>query len=172
MAADWYALHVKPHKEQPVYQLLRARQVEAYYPVLKVKPVNPRSRRERPFFPGYMFVYLDLEQTGEDRLRWMEGTYGLVSFGGRPATVPERLIRELRQRLIDVHAAGGPEQEGLVAGDHVRITGGPFEGYQAIFDARLPSSERVQVLLTFLRDQPKRLQLDASQIEKSSGRRP
>lgn len=168
MSSNWYALRVKPHKERPVCQLLEAKEVEVYYPALKVKPINPRARKERPFFPGYMFVHLNLEELGLNALSWTENTYGLVEFGGRPAVVPENLIQELKARLATIQAAGGLVFENLKPGDRVRIISGPFEGYEAIFDARLSGEERVQVLLAFLNEQPKRLQLDASAIQKVS----
>jgi transcriptional antiterminator RfaH len=166
MTTHWYALHVKPHKERPVYELLEAKEVEAFYPYLRVKPVNPRSRKERPFFPGYMFVHLDLEQEGTNVLRWMEGTYGLVSFGGDPVAVPENMIQELRHRLKIIDKEGGLVFENLKSGDRVRITHGPFEGHEAIFDTRLSGKDRVQVLLSYLNDRSIRVQIDAAEIEK------
>jgi transcriptional antiterminator RfaH len=166
MSFNWYALRVKPHRERFVYEQLCSKELAAYYPFLKVEPVNPRSRKERPFFPGYLFVMLDLEELGTDALRWMVGTYGLVHIGGEPASVPENLIHELKQRLEIIKAAGGIELAELKQGDRVRIVKGPFDGYEAIFDSRLSGNERVQVLLTFLNDQPKRLQLSASEITK------
>ena len=72
MPFQWYALHVKPHKEQSVDDLLRSREMEVFYPPLKVKPVNPRARKIRPFFPGYMFVYLDLEEAGKNYQRVLQ----------------------------------------------------------------------------------------------------
>jgi transcription antitermination factor NusG len=57
--------------------------------------------------------------------------------------------------------------EGLKKGDNVRIVSGALSGYEAIFDTALPGKDRVQVLLAYLSDQPKRLQLDASQIKKT-----
>jgi transcription elongation factor/antiterminator RfaH len=166
MITQWYVLHVKPHKERAVTRLLQAREVDVYFPVLKVKPVNPRSRKERPFFPGYLFVQIDLADQKAGSLQWVEGTHGLVQIGGEPARVPEQLIQALRQRLDDINAAGGLARASLKRGDRVRIVSGPFEGYEAIFDVRLSGKDRVQVLLTFLNDQPKRLQLDVTDIEK------
>ena len=167
MSLNWYALHVKPHKERSVFELLESQDVEAFYPYLKVKPVNPRSRKERAFFPGYMFVQVDIETEGRNALRWMEGTYGLVSFGGDPVQVPGRMIEELKHRLDLISEEGGLVFENLKKGDQVRITHGPFEGHEAIFDTRLSGKDRVQVLLSYLNNHSVRVQIDASEIEKS-----
>jgi transcription antitermination factor NusG len=51
-------------------------------------------------------------------------------------------------------------------GEKVLITEGPFNGYEAIFDAYLPGDQRVRVLLAFLSRQPQPVNLDASDIRK------
>ena len=180
MTVAWYTLHVKPHKERFVFERLQslehipvpanvsniAEQIEVFFPAVRVKPVNPRSAKVRPYFPGYIFVRGDLELFGESTFNWIPGTHGLVRFGDMPAVVPDVLIRELRQRLAEIEAAGGLVFDALKPGDRVRITSGPLAGYEAIFDMRLPGKERVQVLLTFLSHHPQRIQLEVSDVEK------
>jgi transcriptional antiterminator RfaH len=150
MTQQWYALRSKPRKEEAIWRQLRSDGFEVFYPRLKVNPVNPRSRKIKPYFPGYLFVLVDLEETGVSRFQWMPHTLGLVSFGGEPAHVPDNLIVELRRRVLEISEAGGELFDGLKPGDSIRISSGPFEGYEAIFDARLPGSERVRVLLELL----------------------
>jgi transcription antitermination factor NusG len=167
MAANWYALRSKPRKEEVVWKQVRTQGFEAYYPRLRVNPVNPRSRKLRPYFPGYLFVYADLEDVGVSVFQWMPHSIGLVSFGGEPAAVPENLIHVLRKRVEEITAAGGEVFDGLHPGDVVRISDGPFRGYEAIFDARLPGSERVRVLLELLGSQRRvPMELSAGQIQR------
>lgn len=166
MTMHWYALSVKPHKERSVHQLLQAREVNVFFPTIRVKPKNPRAAKIRPYFPGYMFVQADLNVLGVNAFSWTPGTRGLVSYGGEPAIVPSQLIQELRQRLAEIEAKGGLVLYSLKKGDRVRIVRGPFEGYEAIFDAQLPGKERVQVLLAFLNSHPRPLKLDKDDIEK------
>ncbi len=161
-------LHVKPHKERIVNDGLKAKDLEVYYPVLKKKPVNPRSRKEQPFFPGYLFVYFDLDEFGPNALKWTEGTHGLVEFGGQPAVVPDVLISDLKNQITELELKGDLNIDELKAGDPVRIVTGPFEGYEAIFDAHLAARDRIQVMLTFLRAQPKKLQLESDKVIKVS----
>jgi len=115
-------------------------------------------------------VFLDIEAEGMNALRWTEGTYGLVQFGGEPVSVPDSLIHELKATLDKIMVESRIRQESFTRGDRVRIVGGLFDGYEAIFDTRLPGKDRVQVLLAFLSDQPKRLQLNETEITKASGR--
>jgi transcriptional antiterminator RfaH len=166
MPSYWYVLRVKPHKERSVCEQLKLRDLDVYFPVIKVNPVNPRAAKERPYFPGYLFVKADLAEMGSNALNWVPGALGLVSFGGLPAKVAANLIQEIKSRLAMIEAQGGLALEKLQPGDRVRITGGLFAGYEAIFDARLPGNQRVQVLLSFLSSAPQPVKLDASDIKK------
>ena len=166
MASHWYVLRVKPHKERSVCEQLKLRDLDVYFPVLKVNPVNPRSAKERPYFPGYLFVNADLTEMGLNALNWVPGVQSLVSFGGLPATVPINLIQEIKSRLVTIEAHGGLTLEKLKSGDRVRIIGGLFVGYEAIFDARLPGNQRVQVLLSFLSRAPQPVKLNAADIKR------
>jgi transcriptional antiterminator RfaH len=167
MATYWYALRSKPRKEETLWRQLRAQNIEVFYPQIRVQPVNPRARKVRPYFPGYMFVSVDLEAVGLSTFQWMPHAVGLVTYGGEPANVPENLIHAIRRRVDEINAAGGELFDGLNKGDAVKITGGPFEGYEAIFDVRLDGLERVRVLLSLISDRSMPLELDAGQIEKT-----
>lgn len=164
MTNNWYALNTKPHKERAVCALLETKpEVEVFFPALRVKPKNPRSAKVRAYFPGYMFVRLDLEQEGKNILNWTPGVKGLVSFGEIPSIVPENLVNALRKQLeMLVMEQEAPFREG----EPVRISEGPFMGYEAIFDRALPGRDRVQVLLTFLNQQMYRVKLSSDAIEK------
>lgn len=167
MTECWYALRTKSRKEDVVWKQILDREVEVFYPRMKVNPVNPRSKKVRPYFPGYMFVKLDLEKAGQTAFQWMPHTTGLVSFGGEPAVVPDNLIHAVRERVEEIAAAGGIVFDGLKPGDKVIIDHGPFEGYEAIFDTRLPGTERVRVLLELLNNRRQLpIEMDASKIRK------
>ncbi len=166
MSSHWYVLRVKPHKERTVYNQLQLRNMDVYFPVIKVNPVNPRASRERPYFPGYMFVKANLAELGTNALRWVPGAHGLVEFGGLPAIVPLNLIQEIKVRVAAIDSQGGLNLEGIKQGDRVRITGGLFAGYEAIFNEKLPGNQRVQVLLSFLSKAPRPVEMDATDITK------
>lgn len=172
MPQHWYALRSKPRKEEVVWRQVRMQDIEVYYPRLKVRPVNPRSRKVRPYFPGYMFVQVDIEEIGLSTFQWMPHAMGLVCFGDEPAIVPENLIYAIRKRVDEIAAAGGELFDGLNQGDKVMISEGPFSGYEAIFDERVPGSERVRVLLQLLNSQRQvPVELDAGQIQRMNKRK-
>ena len=167
MPNAWYALRSKPRKEDVVWKQLQLQGFETYFPRLKVHRVNPRSRKVVPYFPGYLFINVDLDQIGLSIFQWMPHTVGLVSFGGEPAIVPDNLIYSIRKRVDEINNAGGELFDGLTPGDSVIISDGPFRGYEAVFDARLPGSERVRVLLELLSNQRRvPIEMSADQIER------
>ncbi len=168
MNKQWYALRVKPHRESFVCKRLKDDDIEGYLPLVRVQPKNPRSRKQKPYFPGYLFVFTDLEQTGANRFKWMPGAIGLVEFGDIPAVVPVNLINEIRQLMDHIEKEGGLERVELKKGDKVRIIEGPFTGYEAIFDAHLPGKDRIQVLLAFLSRSPQPVKLDTQYVKKLS----
>ena len=166
MSLQWYVLRSKPNKELALWRELTARGFECFYPQLHVQPVNPRSHKVRPYFPGYLFLYTDIEQVGASRFEWMPLSSGFVSFGGVPATVSDSLIQAIRRHIDEIHAAGGEQLVDLKPGEPVVIQGGLFEGYGAIFDARLTGRERVRVLLKFLEVGQMKVELPAIQIKR------
>lgn len=164
MSALWYVIRSKPNKESFLWEQLCYREIECYYPRLHVKPVNPRARRIKAYFPGYLFVRVDLEHINLSALQWMPGAAGMVSFGGSPAYVPEALLNAIRKRVDEINAAGGELLEGIKKGQAVKIQAGPFAGCEAIFDARLSGDERVRVLLKLLDQRQLPVELPAGQI--------
>ena len=150
MTFCWYTLRSKPRKERALYQYICSEDVDCFYPRVRVNPVNPRARKIKPYFPGYMFVQVDLEEVGCNRFRWIPHSLGLVRFGGVPALVPENIIQGIQRTVEKINEAGGEELFHLQPGDQVTIEDGPFAGYRGVFDTRLSGTERVRVLLSML----------------------
>lgn len=157
----WYALHSHPHKEAFLFSELTARGIEVYYPCLRVKPVNPRSRSVRPFFPGYLFVRLTPDRAGESEIRWMPHAHGLVTFGDQAAPVPDALIERVRRQIDSVQSQAQPDS--FKPGDAVTLTGELFRGYEAVFDTAIAGTERVRVLLMLLNNRLP-VEVDRSQV--------
>ena len=166
MSGQWYVLRSKPNKDEALWRELLARSYEVYYPQIHVKPVNPRSRKDRPYFPGYLFIHTDLEVIGFSAFAWIPHSYGLVFFDREPALVPDRLIEDLRRHMELINARGAKRADGLKPGEPVLIQNGPFSGYEAIFDTTLSGSERVRVLLKLLNKGQIPLDLPSNQIKR------
>lgn len=164
MTDFWYVIRSKAHKESYLAKELEARNVTCFFPHVKVRPVNPRSKRIRPYFPNYLFVKANLEENGKSFLEWVPYSQGLVKFGGEPAIVPEPLVLGIQKSLNEINANGGLKAKKFSAGDGVRVIEGYFRGYEGIFDSYLDGNDRVKILLDLLTGRQLPLSLDERQI--------
>ncbi len=165
MGAEWYAIQSKPHKEEALCNQLMSGGFEVYYPKIRANPVNPRARKIRPYFPGYLFVKADLLVSGLSVLQFTPFARGLVTFDREPAAVPETLLAAIRKRVEEVNQQGGEAFANLVPGQEIMINAGPFAGFSGIFDMRLSGSERVKVLIHLLSKRYLPVELKVGQIE-------
>jgi transcriptional antiterminator RfaH len=146
---SWYALQSKAHKEFQVRASLETRGLVVFLPLIKGR-TRTRVNAEKPFFPGYLFVRADLEQTGISAVQYTPGLRRIVSFSeGEPSPVADQIITHLQDRLAVMNAF---DQEGevLKQGDRVVITSGVLRDYEALFDRRLSPEGRVRLLIQLL----------------------
>lgn len=130
---------------------LASRGIKTYLPLLP--PDGKRHghpRRQRPFFARYLFAYLDLSTVPLSSVNWSQGMVGVVSFGGQPAVVDERVIHWLKARLAQMDPANHHQGLPLTSGVHLRVAAGPLRGMQAVFDSRLSGEDRARVLIKLL----------------------
>ena len=162
---SWYVMQSKPRKEVLLRERLRIQRIEAYLPSIRIKPVNPRARKEQPFFPGYLFVHVDLEKIPISEFRRIPGSVGLVCYGGEPAYIGDPLIREIQKQVEEITDLDNNYVDRFKSGDLVMINDGPFVAYKAMFDCRLSGSDRVRVLLELLQGQKMPLELSGRQLQ-------
>ena len=106
MTQRWYVVRTKPRKEDFLADQMLIRRIEIFNPRIRVQTVNPRARKVKPYFPGYLFVHVDLKQTGISSMQFIPGAGGLVAFGGEAADVPDGLVHAIQQRVDEINAAG------------------------------------------------------------------
>ncbi len=166
MAEAWYVIRSKPNKEEFLAGQFSAYGIKVFYPRIRVKPVNPRARKLKAYFPSYLFIYVDLATVNLSTLQWMPGAVNLVSFDGQPASVPEALIYAIERQVERINTSQVNILQDIRPGDVVKIQDGPFAGYEAIFDGQISGRERVRVLLSFLQNRQIPVELRSSQIER------
>ncbi len=167
---EWYAIQTKPYKELVAREALGSiEDVQVYLPLLRVKPVNPRARKVRPFFPGYLFACVDLVQVGLSAVRWVPGVVRVLGCGDQPVAIPESVIQEIRCRVEEAQQTNRIDAQSFQQGERVRITSGPLEGFEGMFDTRLAGQMRARILVEFVgRFTP--AEVDIGSLEKLSPR--
>ena len=161
---EWHVIYTNPQKETLVNCQLEDRGLETYFPFLQYDRGYGRGIRLEPFFPHYLFFKADLQSKRAHNLQWLPGIRSIVQVDGRPAIVPDNVIDGLRQRLKPYAKAVLRKSECLFKpGQKVLVSGGPFDGFEAIFQKGMSGEDRVQVLLKLLGAWT-RTELSASQL--------
>lgn len=159
----WYVMQSKPNREFFLASQLRLNHVKTYLPLIRMLD-NKDHIKQKPFFPGYLFVHIDLSKSGTSCLQWVPGSKGMVMFGGQPPSVPDQFIEELRYKLEKLNINRDSKYSQIPEGDPVSIVSGPFQGYRAMFNAYLPEKDRVRLLLNTLADNAFSIEIPAEDI--------
>src|SRR5450759_423580 len=159
----WYVIQTKPSRECVAEVNLRRQGYEVYMPRM-VHSVWRRGQSSQcvvPLFPRYLFLQLSEGCQALNPVRSSIGVANIVRFGTRYAIVPDQIIMQLRLRADPKTGLHRLFSRPLPArGAIVRITTGPFEGLDGVFE-RDAGSARVVVLLNLLgQDEPVRISGD------------
>lgn len=160
----WYVARSKPRGEELLWKQLCLRNLEAYYPCVKVKTVNPRARQVQSYFPCYLFIHVDLDLIGKSVLDWIPGSAGLVSFGDEPAFVPDKLVYTIKQRIESLNVDADKQNVNLCKGDRIVIRNGAFTDYEGVFDTKLSGTDRARILISLLDNRFIPVELQTSHI--------
>lgn len=146
----WYLVNTQSGREELARQHLERQAYRTFVPWTWRSIRHARQIRtiRSAFFPGYLFVPLDLTR---DRWRPIDGTIGvlrLVKAGSAPLAAPQGLV----EALIDATGKDGAlDRVGadLRAGQSVRVIRGPFADQLALVES-LDGAGRVRVLLSIM----------------------
>lgn len=175
MAMKWYVVHTySGHENKAKLSLLdRVRQAgltEKFGDILiptdtVVELVKGQKRSTtRKFFPGYMFVQMDLDQ---ETFHLVKNTPKITGFlgGMNPQPVKESEIQSISTAMTEGAARSKP-RETHKEGDNVRVIEGPFANFSGVVVEVKPEKQKLRVNLSiFGRATP--VELDFSQIEKA-----
>ncbi len=147
-------IRTKPRQERVAMKHLGQRGVEGYCPMYLEPSWSRRAaNRPVPMFTGYIFT-LCTPDLQPNAVFYCPGVAHPVRFEGRPATVEQAIVDELRRREGERGFVMPPEIEiGIKLGAKVMVMAGPLSGMEGIFRGYMRGGERAQVLLEFLRRQ-------------------
>jgi transcriptional antiterminator NusG len=120
---------------------------------------------ERKFFPGYIFVEMDLT---EETWHLVRNTPKVTNFIGSqtPTPVPDDEINRVLEQ-VEVGATKPTQIIRFEEGDEVRVIDGAFNGFSGVVDEVKPEKQKIVVLVSiFGRATP--VELEFTQAEKQS----
>ena len=148
----WYLIHTKVLAEATARANLERQGYEVHFPCLLQTTRRGESRSEQltALFPRYLFLHLD---EGHQTLKPVHSTTvvsNVVRFGSRYAIVPDEVITGLHDREDPETGLHYMQRaKPLTRGAQVRVTAGPLEGLEAIYE-RDAGSDRVLILMKLL----------------------
>ena len=175
MPMKWYVVHTySGHENKAKLSLLdRVRQAsltdkfgDILIPTDTVVELVKGQKRstKRKFFPGYMFVQMDLDQA---TFHLVKNTPKITGFlgGTNPSPVPEKDIALINTQMTDGASKPKPKIS-FEEGENVRVIDGPFSNFSGIVEEVKAEKQKVRVLVSiFGRATP--VELDFAQVEKA-----
>ncbi len=147
----WYVVYTHANAEAKARSHLLRQGFTTMLPTYHCWRSHARKREvvERPLFPRYLFVALDMLDQRWRPILSTVGVSDLVRRGNAPTPMPSGLAEEIGERA----ACGAFDRlspvDGLREGDVVRVLDGPFTDLIGRF-AGLADKDRVFVLLDLL----------------------
>ncbi|MCX7869005.1 MAG: hypothetical protein N2322_03545 [Terrimicrobiaceae bacterium] len=147
----WYCLRAKKLSEHIAAAALRTEigLPEVFCPRITFDRArrNVKVRVTEALFPCYLFARFVYSESWR-AVRSARGVTSIVSFGGRPAPVPDAVIAELRAAVQGGETIEIPTEIG--PGDEIEVVGGPFAGLRTVVTRVLPAKQRVAILMEVL----------------------
>lgn len=171
----WYVIQAYSGYENKVKLSLEERikqnGMEQYFGEILIPKENVQENRggskrvtSKTFYPGYIFVSMDLNERTWHLVKDTPKVSGFI--GGRhPTPVPDPEISMVAQQVAEGAAKPKPRVV-FDAGDHVRVTDGPFANFTGKIEEVQPAKQKVRVLVSiFGRATP--VELEYGQVEKT-----
>lgn len=173
----WYVVHTysgyehraKAALEERVKALkLEPKIGEILVPTERVQELGRGGQRKissRKFFPGYIFVNMELDEETWHVIKNTPKITGFVGHSTNPPEVPEAEVREITQQMQE--GALRPKPKVLFeVGEAIKVVDGPFQDFNGTVEEVRPEKGKVRVLISiFGRATP--VELDFVQVEKS-----
>jgi transcriptional antiterminator NusG len=174
---QWYIVHCYSGFEQKAKDALldRVRQKkmdekfdEVLIPtenLVEVKKGGEKKTKSKKFFPGYIFVKMELNDETWHVVKDTNRITGFVGGSTNPPAVPEDEVLRITQQIKD----GKMKPKMTIVfekGESVRVKEGPFANFSGVVDEVNSEKARLKVLVSiFGRSTP--IDLEFGQVEKT-----
>lgn len=125
-----------------------------------------KRRSNKKFFPGYMFVQMELNDRTWHLIKDTPKIAGFVGDSKNPVPLREREVRRLTQTAAEGATPAKPKIT-FVEGETVRVIDGAFASFNGTVEEVKDDKRKLRVLVTiFGRSTP--VELDYEQVEKQA----
>lgn len=175
MAMHWYVVHTYSGYEQKARKALEERikqhSVEHMFEEILVPQENVvevkkgvKRTSKRQFFPGYILVRMELNETTWHIVKGTPKVTGFVGGSMNPPIVPDEEVERITSQIEEGTLKPKTKIE-FEKGENVRVVSGPFSTFTGIVDEVHEGKGKLRVMVSiFGRSTP--IELDFTQVEK------
>lgn len=172
----WYVVHTYSGFEQKAMKSLQERArlegMEEFLGEILVPSEEvielmggTKRRSKKKFFPGYMFVQMELNDHTWHLVKDTPKVTGFVGDARNPMPLKEPEVRRLTQQVAEGATPSAPRIT-YVEGETVRVVDGPFASFNGTVEEVKEDKRKLKVLVSiFGRSTP--VELDFGQVEKT-----
>lgn len=178
MSKKWYIVNVQTSCEaiakSAIEERIRSNKLEDKFGEILVPAENvvelvkgKKQSRSRKFFPGYIFVQMEMDDKTWHLVRHSAKVTGFVGGNNntRPPEVPEEEVQRVTQQMQE--GAEKPKAKANFSmGESVTVVDGPFSNFNGTVEEINEEKGKVKVLVSIF-GRPTPVELDFIQVERS-----
>ena len=177
MAKRWYSVSVLSNFEKKIAEAIRQAVIdgglqeeieEVLVPTEEVLEIRRGKKvtSERRFMPGYVLVRMEMSNRGYHLINSINRVTGFLGPQGKPMPMRDEEVNQILNRVEQGEVA----PRNLIRfdiGEKVRVTDGPFEGFEGMVEDVDEPSNRLKVTVSiFGRATP--VELEFTQVTKGA----
>jgi len=172
---NWYVVHTQTGLEDRVRTVLMSGAnahglaeaiTKVVIPTEQISEVRSGKKRvsERRYFPGYILVEMDLNDSTYSFVKAIPGVTGFLGAGKKPIPLPPGEVDNIVKRTEETKIKPSPKTI-FSKGEQIRVKEGPFLNFNGIIDDIHPEKGKLKVSISiFGRSTP--VELEYWQVEK------
>ena len=177
MEKKWYIINTASGSEQTaksaIEDRIRANKMEKYFGDILIPSESvvelvkgQKKEKSRKFFPGYMFIQMNLTEESWHLVKNSSKVTGFVGGGKtRPPEVPEAEVLRVTQAMAGMGEKPRPKVK-FTVGESVMVVDGPFSNFNGTVEDINEDKGKEKVLVSIF-GRPTPVELDFVQVEKT-----
>jgi transcriptional antiterminator RfaH len=146
----WYVIQAKPRQEGVACENLERQGFYCFYPRIRRRKrcLGKTNHLLEAYFPGYLFIRLDMGSDNISPIRSTIGVVQLVKIGETAVSVPNSVMQQLFLRF-DHEAVFDITKAAFSKGQKINVDEGILSSTEAMFDS-FKGKDRSYILMNIL----------------------